>query len=190
MINYYSNNFRIGMKFILFNQPYIIEASEFVKPGKGQSFVRVKMRNLINEKLIDKTFKSTDNLNTADILEKKLIYLYNEKENFFYFMFKNNFEQIMIDKRIIKNKKKWLISQYSYNITFWNQLPIFLTLPNFINFKIIDTNLISKKGDTINNNNKLAIISNGEIIRVPNFIKIGDIIKIDIRKKKYISRIK
>ncbi|QJC33259.1 elongation factor P [Enterobacteriaceae endosymbiont of Donacia clavipes] len=189
MINYCSNNFRIGMKFIFSNQPYIIENNEFVKPGKGQSFVRIKMRNLINEKLIDKTFKSTDTLNTADILEKKLIYLYSEKEDFFYFMNKKNFEQILIDKKVIKNKKKWLISQFNYNITFWNQLPIFLTLPNFINLKVINTNLMSKKGETINNN-KLAVLSNKEVIKVPNFIKIGDIIKIDIRKKKYISRIK
>ncbi|QJC37293.1 elongation factor P [Enterobacteriaceae endosymbiont of Donacia thalassina] len=188
MVNYYSNNFKIGMKFIFLNQPYIIESSEFVKPGKGQSFVRIKMRNLITEKLIDKTFKSTDNLNTADILEKKLQYLYNEKNYFYYFMNKNNFEQIMIHSNIIGDKKKWLISQYDYTITFWNQIPIFLTLPNFIKLKVINTSLILK-GDTINNN-KQAIISNGEIIKVPVFIKTGDIIKIDTRKKKYISRYK
>ncbi|QJC38522.1 elongation factor P [Enterobacteriaceae endosymbiont of Donacia fulgens] len=188
MINYYSNNFKIGMKFIFLNQPYIIESSEFVKPGKGQAFVRIKMRNLITEKLIDKTFKSTDNLNTADIFEKKLKYLYNEKNYFYYFMDKNNFEQIIIHSKIIKNKKKWLISQYDYIITFWNKSPIFLILPNFLNLKVISTNMILK-GDTVNNN-KQAIISNGEIIKVPSFIKIGDIIKIDTRKKKYISRFK
>ncbi|QJC35662.1 elongation factor P [Enterobacteriaceae endosymbiont of Donacia sparganii] len=186
MVNYYSNNFKIGMKFIFSNQPYIIEDNEFVKPGKGQSFVRIKMRNLITEKLIDKTFRSTDHLDTADIFEKKLKYLYNEKKIFYYFMYKNNFEQIMIYHKIIKNKKKWLISQYDYIITFWNKIPIFLTLPNFIKLKVINTSFVLK-GDTINNN-KQATISNGEIIKVPSFIKIGDIIKIDTRKKKYISR--
>ncbi|QJC34863.1 elongation factor P [Enterobacteriaceae endosymbiont of Donacia piscatrix] len=188
MINYFSNNFKIGMKFIFLNQPYIIENSEFVKPGKGQSFVRIKMRNLITEKLIDKTFKSTYNLNNADILEKKLKYLYNEKNNFYYFMYKSNFEQIMISNKVIKNKKKWLIPQYDYIITFWNQLPIFLTLPNFIKLKVINTDFVLK-GDAIINN-KQATISNGELIKVPSFIKIGDLIKIDIRRKKYVSRSK
>ncbi|QJC35253.1 elongation factor P [Enterobacteriaceae endosymbiont of Donacia proxima] len=188
MINYSSNNFKIGMKFIFLNQPYIIENSEFVKPGKGQAFVRIKMRNLITEKLIDKTFKSTYNLNTADILEKKLKYLYNEKNDFYYFMYENNFEQIMINNQVIKDKKKWLIPEYNYIITFWNQLPIFLTLPNFIKLKVTNTDFVLKSS-TINNN-KQAIMSNGELIRVPSFIKIGDLIKIDIRKKKYISRYK
>ncbi|QJC36065.1 elongation factor P [Enterobacteriaceae endosymbiont of Donacia cincticornis] len=189
MINYSSNNFKIGMKFIFLNQPYIIEHSEFVKPGKGQAFVRLKMRNLITEKLIDKTFKSTDNLDTADILEKKLKYLYNEKNNFYYFMYENSFEQIMISNQVIKNKKKWLIPHYNYIITFWNQIPIFLTLPNFIKLKVIHTDYIVKR-NTVINHNKQATISNGELIKVPPFIKIGDLIKIDIRKKKYISRAK
>ncbi|QJC36886.1 elongation factor P [Enterobacteriaceae endosymbiont of Donacia vulgaris] len=188
MINYCSNNFKIGMKFIFLNQPYIIESNEFVKPGKGQAFVRIKMRNLITEKLIDKTFKSTYNLDTADIVEKKLKYLYNETDYFYYFMDQNSFEQTIISYKIIKKKQKWLISQYDYIITFWNQLPIFLTLPNFIKLKVINTSIIGK--GSIINNNKKATMSNGEIIKVPSFIKIGDIIKIDTRKKKYISRFK
>ncbi|QJC33663.1 elongation factor P [Enterobacteriaceae endosymbiont of Donacia provostii] len=189
MINYSSNNFKIGMKFIFNNQPYIIENNEFVKPGKGQAFVRIKMRNLITEKLIDKTFKSTDNLNTADILEKTLKYLYNEKNNFYYFMYTENFEQVIINDKIIKNKKKWLIPQFNYKITFWNTLPIFLTLPKFIKLKVINTDSLLKK-NTIIHNNKHAIISNGEIIKVPSFIKKGDIIKINTRTKKYVSRYK
>ncbi|QJC30371.1 elongation factor P [Enterobacteriaceae endosymbiont of Neohaemonia nigricornis] len=189
MINYFSNNFKVGMKFIFLNEPYIIEKSEFIKPGKGQTFTRIKMRNLITEKLLDKTFKSTEHLNTADIFEHQLIYLYCEKNYFYHFMFKKTFEQIMINNNIIKNKIKWLLPQYNYNITFWNKLPIFLTLPNFINLNVIKTNIIMKNS-TINNMNKQAILSNGEMIKVPNFINIGDTIKIDIRKKIYVSRIK
>ncbi|QJC28140.1 elongation factor P [Enterobacteriaceae endosymbiont of Plateumaris braccata] len=189
MINYSSNNFKIGMKFIFLNEPYFIESSDFIKPGKGQAFVRVKMRNIINEKLIDKTFKSTDSLNTADIIENNLIYLYTEKNNFYYFMYKKNFEQIIINKLIIKDKYKWLVSNQTYNIVFWNKVPIFINLPNFINLTIINTNM-NIKNETINNVNKQAILSNGEIIKVPSFIKIGDKVKIDIRYKSYISRIK
>ncbi|QJC29036.1 elongation factor P [Enterobacteriaceae endosymbiont of Plateumaris rustica] len=189
MINYSSNNFKIGMKFIFLNEPYSIESSNFVKPGKGQAFVRIKMRNLITEKLIDKTFKSTHSLNTADITENNLIYLYTEKNNFYYFMYKENFEQIMINKLIIKDKYKWLISNQVYNITLWNESPIFITLPNFINLTIINTDM-NIKNETINNISKQAILSNGEVIKVPSFIKIGDKIKIDIRNKSYVSRFK
>ncbi|QJC31879.1 elongation factor P [Enterobacteriaceae endosymbiont of Donacia tomentosa] len=187
MVSYFSNHFKVGMKFIFLNQPYIIEYSNFIKPGKGQAFVRVKMRNLITEKLIDKTFKSTENLDTAEIFEKKLIYLYHENNIFYYFMYKNNFEQIIVNNKILKQKSKWLIPNYKYNITFWNQKPIFLTLPNFIKLKVLDTNL-KLKSETINSNNKHAIVSNGEKIKVPSFIQIGDIVKIDVRKKKYVSR--
>ncbi|QJC29923.1 elongation factor P [Enterobacteriaceae endosymbiont of Plateumaris sericea] len=189
MVNYSSNNFKIGMKFIFLNKPYSIESSDFVKPGKGQAFVRIKMRNLITEKLIDKTFKSTDSLNTADIKENDLIYLYNEKNNCYHFMYKENFEQIIINKLIIKNKYKWLIPNTFYNITFWNQFPIFITLPNFIKLTIINTSM-NLKTETINNVSKQATLSNGEIIKVPSFIKIGDKIKIDIRNKSYVSRFK
>ncbi|QJC28592.1 elongation factor P [Enterobacteriaceae endosymbiont of Plateumaris consimilis] len=189
MINYSSNNFKIGMKFIFLNEPYFIESSDFVKPGKGQAFVRIKMRNLINEKLIDKTFKSTDSLNTADIVENDLLYLYTEKDNFYYFMYKKSFEQIMISKFIIKDKYKWLVPNQTYNIVFWNESPIFINLPNFIKLTVINTNM-NVKSETINSVNKQAILSNGEIIKVPSFIKVGDKIKIDIRYKSYISRIK
>ncbi|QJC30798.1 elongation factor P [Enterobacteriaceae endosymbiont of Macroplea appendiculata] len=189
MTNYFGNAFKVGMKFIFAQQPYIIEKNEFVKPGKGQAFVRIKMRNLITEKLIHKTFKATYTLNTADIFENKFIYLYHDNHIFYYFMSNKNFEQVILSNKIVQNKYKWLLPQYYYNITFWNSQPIFLTLPKHITLSVLHTQTTSKK-HTINNNTKQAKLSNGLLIKVPHFINNRDMIIIDIKSMIYISKAK
>ncbi|MBZ2279593.1 MAG: elongation factor P, partial [Buchnera aphidicola] len=116
---YHSNNFRIGCKIIFDNQPCLIESSEFVKPGKGQAFVRVKLRKLLTRQLIEKTFKSTDSLEVADISEYKFSYLYNNSY-LWYFMNLNSFEDLSIDKAIVGDQKKWLLEQDICVVTMWN----------------------------------------------------------------------
>ncbi|CAL4317835.1 elongation factor P [Buchnera aphidicola] len=184
----HSNNFRSGLKIIFENEPYLIESSEFVKPGKGQAFVRVKLRKLLTRQLIEKTFKSTDTLEIADVLEHTASYLYNDK-NFWYFFKKNTFEEICIEKSIVGIHKKWLLEQDTCVVIFWNDQPISVIPNKFVNIKVIDTS-VALKGSTVNASTKLAILSTSAVIKVPLFIKIGSLIKVDTRSGEYVSRIK
>ncbi|QCI17445.1 elongation factor P [Buchnera aphidicola (Acyrthosiphon lactucae)] len=186
---YYINNFRLGCKIIFENEPCLIESSEFVKPGKGQAFFRVKLRKLLTKQLIEKTFKSKDSFEVADIIEHKLSYLYNDGR-FWYFINNNNFEELSIEKKIIGTHKKWLLEQDTCTVTLWNNQPISITPNNFVNLKVIDVQ-ITLKGDTVNTSStKLATLITGAVVRVPLFIQIGSLIRIDTRSGEYVSRVK
>ncbi|WP_343128625.1 elongation factor P [Buchnera aphidicola (Kurisakia onigurumii)] len=187
MVLYYSNSFKKGIKIVFSNIPYIIENSVFVKPGKGQSFVRTKLRNIFSGKLIDKTFKSTDSFESADINTTKLIYLYRNKDTWF-FMDKKNFEHFSVNKIIIGNLNKWIIKQNTYTAHIWKNKIISIHKNNFVNLKVINF-VYNIKGNSINSGNKLAELETGVKVKIPLFIEIGDIIKVDTRSEEYISRI-
>ncbi|WMY95040.1 MAG: elongation factor P [Arsenophonus sp.] len=191
MTVYSINEFRPGLKIIVEQEPCVIVASEFIKPGKGQVFSRVRMRKLISNKLLEKTFKSTDFLRSADIVDLNLIYLYNNKK-FWYFMNYDNFEQFSLDHIVISDNKKWLTNQVNCVVTLWNQKPIVVTVPNFVALEVIYTDP-GLKGDTLcggSSGGKDATLITGVKIKVPLFIKIGDIIKVDTRLGEYVARIK
>ncbi|XRX43121.1 MAG: elongation factor P [Buchnera aphidicola (Tetraneura sorini)] len=185
-----NSNFKIGLKVIFEGEPYLIESSEFIKPGKGQAFIRVKLRRLLTGQLLDKTFKVTDSssLELADIVDIDLIYLYNDGY-FWYFMNKKNFDQFLVEKKILQNTLKWLIEQNSYLVTLWNNKIISVVPNNFIKLKIVETEQL-KKGDIFGSSEKIAVLENGIKIKVPLFISIGDLVKVDTRNSKYVSRIK
>ncbi len=174
------NNLFIGNKIIYLNEPYLIEFVEFIKPGKCKPFVRLKIRNLINFKLIDKTFKFLNNIKIANIFYYKYNFIYKTKENFYFI--NKNFKQIVIDKKIISNNKYFLHNNNKYNIIFWNNKPINVIIPNIINVKVYS--IISNKNNKLN----LVKLYNNLIIKVPYFIKKNDWIKININKI-YISRL-
>ncbi|PPI87910.1 elongation factor P [Candidatus Pantoea edessiphila] len=188
MLTYFSNDFRIGLKIIFENEPYAIESSEFVKPGKGQAFVRVKMRRLLTGARIEKTFKSTDSLQCADVKDINLIYLYNDND-FFYFMHPKNFEHFQINKKNMGESIKWMQTNLECTVTLWNNTPIIVQPPKFIEIKIINTDP-GLKGDTVVSGGKLATLITGAVIKVPLFIKTGEIIKVNTRSGEYVSRIK
>ncbi|QCI15726.1 elongation factor P [Buchnera aphidicola] len=186
---YYSNNFRLGCKIIFENEPCLIESSEFVKPGKGQAFVRVKLRKLLTKQLIEKTFKSTDSLEVADVIECTLSYVYNDGD-FWYFINNNTFEELSVEEKIIGMNKKWLLEQDTCVVTLWNNKPISITPKTFVKLEVIDVQA-TLKGDTINTSaTKLAILSTGAVVKVPLFIQSGQLIKVDTRSGEYVSRIK
>ncbi len=170
----------IGNKINYLNEPYLIEFVEFIKPGKCKPFVRLKIRNLINLKLIDKTFKYLNNIKVANILNYKCNYIYKFRENF-YFLNKN-FDQIIINKNIINKNEDLLHINNKYNIIFWNNKPINLIVPRILIVKVCS--IILNKDNKLN----LAKLYNNLIIKVPYFIKKGDLIKININKL-YISRL-
>lgn len=188
MTTYSINNFRSGIKVIFEKEPYLIESSDFIKPGKGQAFTRVRMRCLLNNILTEKIFKSTDFLQSANVNETNLFYLYKDK-NFYCFMHPKNFEQYIVEKKIIGNTYKWLLANISYTVVLWNNIPIQIFPPKFILIKIIETSP-SNKRETIGKSSKLATLITGIKIKVPYFINTGEIIKVDTRSGEYVSRIK
>ena len=146
MATYYSNDFRAGLKIMLDGEPYAVEASEFVKPGKGQAFARVKLRRLLTGTRVEKTFKSTDSAEGADVVDMNLTYLYNDGE-FWHFMNNETFEQLSADAKAIGDNAKWLLDQAECIVTLWNGQPISVTPPNFVELEIVDTDP-GLKGDT------------------------------------------
>ena len=131
MATYYSNDFRAGLKIMLDGEPYAVEASEFVKPGKGQAFARVKLRRLLTGTRVEKTFKSTDSAEGADVVDMNLTYLYNDGE-FWHFMNNETFEQLSADAKAIGDNAKWLLDQAECIVTLWNGQPISVTPPQVL----------------------------------------------------------
>lgn len=189
MIQDYSiNMFRPGLKVIIFNEPCIIQNSKFVKPGKGQAFSRVKFKNIISGKIVETTFKSTDRLKKANVNDIKSIYLYNNNE-LWYFMNSKTFEEISITKKILNFKRFFLTPQCKCLLTIWKDRIISIILNNFVFLKVVKTTPSINKKSLNSNGIKLAVLSTGISIKVPKFIKINDIVKVDTRNCEYVSRL-
>ncbi|WWP00279.1 MAG: elongation factor P [Candidatus Dasytiphilus stammeri] len=188
MTNYLSKDLYSGLKIIFDQEPYSIESSEFVKPGKGQSFVRVKMRRLFTGKQIEKTFKATDIVEKADVIKLNLIYLYNDGM-IWYFMEPNTFEQFTANHQVIGDNAKWIIEQAECIVTLWNGNAIIVTPPHLVELQVINTDP-SLKGDSVTTSTKYATLSTGAVIKVPLFVKRGEIVKVNTQSSEYISRIK
>lgn len=188
MATYSTNEFKSGLKVILDGDPCSIIENEFVKPGKGQAFNRVKFRNLKTGRVLERTFKSGDTLPGADVIESELQYLYSDNE-FAYFMHPKTYEQYSVNINALGDAKKWLKIQEKFTITLWNGVPISVVPPNFILLKVVKTEP-GIKGDTATGGNKPATLESGAIVRVPLFVNEGDILKIDTRTGEYVSRVK
>lgn len=188
MATYSTNEFRSGLKIMLDGEPCAIVESEFVKPGKGQAFARVRIRKLISNKLLEKTFKSTDAVESADVMDLNLTYLYSDGE-FWHFMNNETFEQLAADEKAVGDNAKWLIDQADCIVTLWNGQPIAITPPNFVELAVVDTDP-GLKGDTAGMGGKPATLSTGAVVKVPLFVQIGEIIKVDTRSGEYVSRVK
>lgn len=188
MATYSTNEFRSGLKIMLDGEHCAILDSEFVKPGKGQAFARVRIRKLISNKLLEKTFKSTDSVEAADVMDMNLTYLYNDGE-FWHFMNNETFEQLAADEKAVGDNAKWLIDQADCILTLWNGRPIAVTPPNFVELEVTDTDP-GLKGDTAGTGGKPATLSTGAVVKVPLFVQIGEVIKVDTRSGEYVSRVK
>jgi elongation factor P len=187
MSNYSTNEFRSGLKILLDKDPYVILENEFVKPGKGQAFNRVKVRNLKTGRVADKTFKSGDTVEAADVVEQDMQYLYNDGE-FWHFMVPDTFEQFTADKRAVAEAEQWLKAEDSCMVTLWNGVPLVITPPNHVELKIIETDP-GVRGDTAQGGVKPAKVETGAVVRVPLFVEQGDVIKINTRNGEYVSRV-
>lgn len=188
MANYNTNEFRSGLRIILDNDPCVIMENEFVKPGKGQAFNRVRIRNLKTGKVVDKTFKSGESVEAADVVETDMQYLYTDGE-FWHFMVEDTFEQFAADENAVGDARHWLKEQDVCQITLWNNTPLLVAPPNFAELEIVETDP-GVRGDTASGGVKPATLSTGAVVRVPLFVEQGEMIRVDTRSGEYVSRVK
>ena len=188
MASYNTNEFRAGLKLNLDGDPYSIIENEFVKPGKGQAFNRVKLRNLKTGRVVDRTFKSGESVEGADVIDTDMQYLYNDGE-LWHFMDPNTYEQHAANKSAVGDAAMWLKGQETCCVTLLDGVPLSVTAPNFVELKITQTDP-GVRGDTATGGTKPATMETGAIIKVPLFIEEGEILKIDTRTAEYVSRVK
>jgi elongation factor P len=188
MASYSTSEFRSGLKILIDQDPCVIVDNEFVKPGKGQAFNRVRIRNLKTGKVVDKTFKSGDSVEAADVLDTDMQFLYSDGE-FWHFMVPDTFEQYAADASAVGDAKDWLSDGDICQITLWNNSPLIVEPPNFVELEIVETDP-GVKGDTASGGVKPARLSTGAVVRVPLFVDQGEVIKVDTRSKEYVSRVK
>lgn len=188
MAIYSTNEFKGGLKIMLDNDPCSIIENEFVKPGKGQAFNRVRIRNLKTGRVIERTFKSGESVEGADVVDREMQYLYSDGE-FWHFMVPDTCEQYEADKNAVSEAIKWLKEQDVCTMTLWNDSPLSVTPPNFVELSITETDP-GLKGDTSGGGGKPATLETGAVVRVPLFVQIGEMIKVDTRTGEYVSRVK
>ena len=188
MATYSTNEFKNGLKLLLDGSPCSITENILVKPGKGQAFNRVKMKNLKTGRTIEKTFKSGETVEAADVEEINVEFLYGDGE-LWHFMQPESFEQYAATEAAMADAAKWVKAQEECVMTLWDGEPLVITPPNFVELEITDTDP-GLKGDTAQGGTKPATLETGAVVKVPLFIEIGEMLKIDTRTGEYVSRVK
>jgi len=189
MANFSTNEFKPGLKVLLEGDPCSILENEYVKPGKGQAFNRVKLRNLISGRVWERTFKSGESLEGADVLETDMSYLYTDGEFWHFMKTDGSFEQFAADKAAMSDVLDWLKEEEVYQVTLYNGAPINVTPPNFVELEVTETDP-GLKGDTAQGGSKPATLSSGAVVRVPLFVNEGDVLKVDTRTGEYQNRVR
>ena len=188
MASYSTNEFKSGLKILIDGEPYSIVENEMVKPGKGQAFNRVRVRNLKTGRTIEKTWKSGDSVDAADVVDTDMQYLYSDGD-FWHFMVPDSFEQYTAGSAAVGDNAKWLKDGITCIVTLWNGQPLVVTPPAHIDLKVVETDP-GVRGDTATGGQKPAKLETGAVVRVPLFINEGEVLKIDTRTGEYISRAK
>ncbi|MEJ6671218.1 MAG: elongation factor P [Candidatus Azotimanducaceae bacterium] len=189
MANYSTNEFKSGLKVLLEGDPCSIVENEFVKPGKGQAFNRVRLKNLKTGRVWERTFKSGESLEGADVMEYEMEYMYSDGEYWHFMKTDDSYEQIAADKNAVSEGIQWLKENGRCTVTLWNDVPILVVAPNFVDLDIVETDP-GLKGDTATGGSKPATLSTGAMVKVPLFINIGESIRVDTRTGEYQGRSK
>ncbi len=180
--------FRKGLKIEIEGKPFMIVDFQHVKPGKGGAFVRTKLKNMINGRVIDQTFRSGEKVDKPDLEEKEMQYLYREGDTFV-FMDNTTYDQVYLSKEQLGEQSQFLQENITIKLLTFNQEPLGLELPNFVELTVTDTEP-GFKGDTATGGNKPATVETGAVIQVPLFISEGDRIRVDTRTGAYMERAK
>lgn len=183
-----TNEMRAGIKLEIDGQPYTIVSNEFVKPGKGQAFNRVKVKHLITGRVIEKVYKSGDKENLADVAEASMRMLYRESDGVV-FMDDATFDQVKINNDNLSDVDSWLKEDLVYEVIFYNNNPVAVQAPTFMELVITETSP-GVRGDTASGRvMKPAIVETGAKVQVPIFVEQGEKIKVDTRTGEYVSRV-
>lgn len=186
MASYSTNEFRNGLKVMLDGEPCSILENEYVKPGKGQAFNRVRMKNLNNGRVWERTFRSGEALEGADVMDTEMEYLYSDGE-FWHFMEPNTFEQFQADEKAVGDNYKWLKEQDRVVVTLYNGSPLSVLPPNHVELVVTETDP-GLKGDTAQGGTKPATLATGAVVKVPLFISQGETVRVDTRTGEYLGR--
>ncbi|MFO8004748.1 elongation factor P [Thioalkalivibrio sp.] len=187
MASYSTSEFKGGLKILLDGDPQTIVENEFVKPGKGQAFNRVRLRNLRTGRVLEKTFKSGESVEAADVMDTEMQYLYTDGE-FWHFMVPDTFEQYAMGQTALGDSAQWLKEQDVCTVTLWNGEPLSVTPPNFVELKIVQCDP-GLRGDTAQGGTKPATLETGAVVKVPLFVEEGETVKVDTRSGEYVSRV-
>ena len=185
---YTASDLRKGLRLKIDNDPYVIIEFNFVKPGKGQALYRTKLKNMINGNQFERTFRSVDNFEPADLREKKMQYLYKEGDKYC-FMDNENYEQVYLTEEQVGDANNFLIDNLDVEILLFEDRPIGLTLPNFVELVVTEAEPWAK-GDTVSGATKPVKVQTGYTIQVPTFVSEGEKIRVDTRTSEYLTRVK
>jgi elongation factor P len=188
MGSYNTSEFRSGLKLLIDGDPCAIIENEFVKPGKGQAFNRVKIRNLKTGRVVDRTYKSGESVEAADVVEYEMQYLYSDGDQW-HFMDPSSYEQYAAGEAAVADAINWLKEEDVCSVTLWNGSPLLVEPPNFVELKIVETDP-GLKGDTAQGGVKPARLETDATVRVPLFIEEGEVIRVNTRTGEYVSRVK
>jgi len=185
---YDSSDLRKGLKITIDGEPYIITEFQFSKPGKGQALYRCKLKNMITGFTMDRTYRSGDKFEPANLEEVRMQYLYKDGEGY-YFMDVKTYDQVAISAEQLGDAVKFLKENMEVDVLFFQGNPIDITLPNFVELEVVDSPP-GEKGNTATGATKPATLETGYELQVPLFINEGDILKIDTRTGEYVERVK
>ena len=183
-----TGDIRKGVKMMMDGQPYVVIDFQFVKPGKGQAFNRVRIKNLRTGRVIERTFKSGDSVEAADVMDADMQFLYSDGQ-FWHFMNPESYEQLAAGETAVGDAAQWLKEGTVCIVTLWNGQPLTVTPPPHVELKIVETDP-GMRGDTVTGGTKQAKLETGAVVKVPLFINQGEVIKVDTRSAAYIARAK
>lgn len=181
-----TTDLRKGLKMMMDGQPYVVLEAQFVKPGKGQAFIRTRMKNLLTGGVLERNIRSGEKLEPADVEDREMQFIYPEGDSFV-FMNGQSGEQISVPADVVGEDHDLLIDGIICNVTVYAGNPVTVSLPPHITVQVIECEP-GVRGDTANNVTKAAKISTGAAVPVPLFVNEGEWIKVDTRERKYLER--
>jgi len=185
---YAASDLRKGLRIKIENDPYIVTEFNFVKPGKGQALYRCKLKNMVNGNQFERTFRSVDMFESADLQEKKMQYLYHEGDKYC-FMDNESYEQVFLTEDQVGEASNFLLDNIEVEVLLFENKPLGITVPNFIDVVVTSAEPWAR-GDSVSGNTKPVTVQTGYQLQVPPFIEEGEKIRIDTRSGEYLTRVK
>jgi len=185
---YSCSDLKKGTKILIDGEPHVIAQFDFTKPGKGQALYKCKLRNMVTGALFDRTYRSGESFEPAALSEQDMQFLYQD-ETGYVFMDQKTYEQVALTEAVLAEDKFFLVDNMEVKVLMFGDQGIGLTLPNFVNLRVSQTDPWVK-GDTATGNNKPATVESGYTLQVPGFVEEGTLIQIDTRTGDYVTRVK